>query len=185
MSDRIAPILNSVLPTGDYTYLELGVDRNATFKAINSKDKESVDMRQECNPTYCMTTAEFFQQNEKRYDIVFIDANHDIDFVVHDYIWSRKIANKLIVMHDMYPPSEELTHTSRCSDSYKFLAYWHSKGYDYTTLNADYGLTFLLPSFPVLMRKDVPNTSYRDFINMNVRLLNESEIIENLKFALG
>lgn len=39
---------------------------------------------------------------EDAYDLVFIDGNHDYDYVKNDYYLAQKIATKVIVFHDYY-----------------------------------------------------------------------------------
>lgn len=136
------------------SYLELGVFSNATFNNINLSEKYSVDING--NAKYTGTCDQFFAQNTVRFDSVFIDANHDVDYVVRDYNNSIKIINKLIIIHDMVPPTEAHTVSGQCSDSYKLLYYFLMNNVpNVYTLNDSFGTTFIKQPSPTVDITDI------------------------------
>jgi len=74
----------------------------------SQKIQSKVDRLQEYFPNknvkfYNMTTDDFFKINSQEYDCIFIDADHDYDGVMKDYINSLKFIRKegWIVFHDI------------------------------------------------------------------------------------
>lgn len=169
MSLQLANILNASILDSRLSYLELGIYTKNTFNSVGLVDKECVDMQAQFSPTYTMTTDEFFKQNTRKYDIIFIDANHDLDYVCRDYNNARGVANKMIVLHDMFPPSEEHCASGYCSDSYKMLVYMDERNIRRFTLNEDCGLTFLFPPFCEIDRKQVANVSYSTLLGRQIK----------------
>ena len=53
-----------------------------------------------------MLTEEFFKINKEKFDIIYIDAGHDLPNVINDYNNSIKCLknNGVIIIHDLYPP---------------------------------------------------------------------------------
>jgi len=90
-------------------YLEIGIFQGWNFDQIKCKNKDGVDpdIRSNCN--YHMTSDQFFEQNNKIYDIIFIDGLHYADSVENDINNSLKCLSPTgyIVCHDMNPWNEE------------------------------------------------------------------------------
>lgn len=176
-------ILNRINNIENYSYLELGVFNNYNYDSIKCQNKFSVDINGLAK--YTGTTDDFFDQLEanKRFDIIFIDANHDYDYVIKDFNNSIDHADKWILIHDMVPPTLSFTESHLCSDSFKLLYYFHKeeKFELYTTVE-NYGLTFI----KIPARKVYPSESYRDvsyetfvqFLNTSVRLYHEQELVD-------
>lgn len=136
MSTRIVELINAMQPK---SYLELGTWDGANFRKVECQDKVSVDINGK--GTFTGTTDEFFSQNKRRFDVVFIDANHDIDYVVRDWNNSIAIADRAVVLHDMVPPTRRHTHTTECSSSFLLANYFIDNGIEFRALNHDCGLT--------------------------------------------
>ena len=177
-------IINNVKNIGLYSYLELGVCDNVNFDQILAGKKYSVDINGKAK--FTGTTDQFFSQNSDVFDIVYIDANHDLEYVVRDFNNSIKICTKMILIHDMFPPTKMHTESRYCSDSYKLLNYFILNNYNSFTLNEDFGLTFILPNFKEVIYKDVNKSlSYEDFVTFmsNKVVYNQLDmikIIENI-----
>jgi len=117
--------------TNCQTYLELGVEYSVNIKEMRNlvkmcvgvdindiQDKENIEFHQ-------MTTDEFFSKNQRTYDIIFIDANHDFEQVRKDFDNSLKFLNKfgIIILHDTDPMTRVLLSKKHCSDAYKVVDY--------------------------------------------------------------
>jgi len=70
-----------------------------------------------------MTTDVFFEQNTERFDMVFIDADHNYESTKKDLANSLKILIKggAIFMHDTDPMNEGLLDPGECGDSYRLI----------------------------------------------------------------
>lgn len=104
-------IINHLIKTYNYkTYLEIGTQFGDCFKQIEIEHKVCVDP-QKCydDLTHEMTSDEFFAQNTKTFDIVFVDGLHLEEQSTKDILNSLKVLNKggSIVVHDCLPHCEE------------------------------------------------------------------------------
>jgi hypothetical protein len=144
------------------------------------KSKTSVDMD---NPdaTFTMLTDEFFTQNNKKYDIIYIDAGHHWENVLKDYNNSINCLNEggVIFFHDLYP-TPELATPQYCWDGFKILNHFWKvlKLNNFSTYKPDVGTTFIYEKFPKIKMQDVEQIDYETFI------LNMSDcphIIENFE----
>jgi Glycosyltransferases involved in cell wall biogenesis len=122
-------IINFLIDDNNYeSYLEIGTSNpEHHFDLVNIKTKESVDPCVECEyyssedmekfkneVTYCMTSDEFFKQNEKEYDLIFIDGDHSCEQSAKDIINALNSIknNGCVVCHDSMPEQFELTQIS-------------------------------------------------------------------------
>jgi len=92
-------------------YLEIGVWTGETFRHVNSNDKDGVDPGQYCDcdlVNYKITSDEFFKNNTKRYDFIFIDGLHTAFQVSKDLYNSINCLNPngIIMLDDVYPHSK-------------------------------------------------------------------------------
>jgi len=110
-------VINSLIKTFNYkSYLEIGTQQGINYDLIKCKNKTGVDpcLPDRWNPdlkfkaTHMMTSDRFFGQNNKKYDIIFIDGYHEAGQVYNDVINSLDylIKGGTIVMHDCNPISE-------------------------------------------------------------------------------
>lgn len=177
-------IINHLPNIENKTYLELGVDNGKNFKQIKSNIKESVDING--NASFTGTTDDYFKQLDpnKKFDIIFIDANHDYDFVVKDFNNSVEHCNEWILMHDMIPPSRKYTKSYKCSDSYKVLFHLLSKtNFDIYPMNENFGFTLIkMPATQIVLsetEKSLTYDTFSKFIN-TCKLYNHNEVIDLL-----
>ena len=144
-------IINKYIKENNYKdYLEIGLSGGSCFNMINIQNKESVECDKNAEtPTYFMTSDNFFKQNQKTYDIIFIDGLHHADQVLRDIENSLKILNPkgTILCHDMKPPYELAQKVPRVNaewtgDCWKAYAYLKGKRKDLTMYiyNDDYGV---------------------------------------------
>jgi hypothetical protein len=178
-------IINNLYNIENYSYLELGVNNNHNFNSIRSLKKFSVDMNGEA--MYTGTTDEYFETLpvEVKFDIIFIDANHDYDYVLRDFNNSIDHATKWILLHDMIPPSEKYTQSNRCSDSFKLLYFMlQQTSFEIYPMDSNYGFTLIkLPAtkiYPSEEYKLIPYASFMEFIQTK-KLYSEQEIIDILR----
>lgn len=159
-------IINEIEGIENKTYLELGVDNNFNFSKILCSSKMSVDINGKA--MFTGTTDEFFSSisEDKMWDIIYIDANHDYEYVLRDFNNSVKHCREWILIHDMIPPNKEHCDSSLCSDSYKLLMYFltEERNFEVYPMDEDYGLTIVkMPS-----KKAIPNAfrevSYKNFM---------------------
>ena len=89
------------------SYLEIGVDRNHTWKNIECETKHGVDPNKDC--TFKMTSDKFFSQNKNKYDLVFIDGLHEHKQVKRDIENALSILTYggVVVVHDCSPRNEK------------------------------------------------------------------------------
>lgn len=178
-------IINHLKGIENYSYLELGVFDNKNFESINAKTKFSVDLNGRAK--FTGTTDQYFEQlhPDYKFDIIFIDANHDYDFVLRDYNNSILHCNKWILIHDMIPPIENYTAKHLCSDSYKLLYYFMTEeNFQIYPMGENYGLTLIrLPAKQVFPSNEITNISYWQFVEYinNKKLYYSQEIIEMLR----
>lgn len=115
LADTRKYFITSMVKCNRYkSYLELGVDNglNISYVSNNTSAKcvgvDVCPVRVGGNFTFHNdTTDNFFINNKDTFDIIFIDACHQIDFVKKDFINSLKILNKngMILLHDVDPIS--------------------------------------------------------------------------------
>lgn len=91
------------------SFLEIGHFKGEAFDSIIIDFKESVDPDVSCNATYQITSDEFFEKYNTKYDIIFIDGLHECNQVDRDIKNALKHLNKngVIIMHDCHPTSEK------------------------------------------------------------------------------
>ena len=100
--------------TNAQSYLEIGIGKGQVFSRMVCSKKVCVDPcisdgSQKLEPTFKMTSDEFFKQNEDTYDVIFIDGLHTSDAVYRDINNSLKFLNDggYIICHDMNPQSKK------------------------------------------------------------------------------
>lgn len=91
------------------SYLEIGVDNSINFDSIRCFKKISVDPNKQTSATFHLTSDDFFEKNNDKFDIIFIDGLHHSDQVLRDIKNSLECLNDsgYIVCHDMNPIEEE------------------------------------------------------------------------------
>ena len=175
-------IINAIKIIKNLTYLELGVDDNCNFEKILCDEKMSVDINGK--GLFTGTTDEYFNKHKEKFDIIYIDANHDLDFVVRDFNNSVDRANHWVLIHDMIPPSKKYTKSFKCSNSYLLLYHLVTKTNNTVyAMNDDFGLTFIkMPAVKVDIAQ-VETVPYNEFMNyiQKIKLYSRAEIIQMLR----
>ena len=86
-------------------YLEIGCDQNQLFSKVQIQNKIGVDPVSGGNVR--KTSDDFFKNNDKKFDIVFIDGLHTYEQVKKDILNSVNCLNNngVILVHDCMPDS--------------------------------------------------------------------------------
>lgn len=168
----ISKLVNSIPEIEKKSYLELGIGTGINFGCVRCNEKVSVDLRRDLNPTFAMSTDDFFRQNNQRFDIVYIDADHSFTQVIKDFKNTLEVCNEYIFLHDLVPPGPELTSPAKCGNAYKLLYYLvKEEGLTIYTIDMDCGLSFIQMPVQVDTRRLLLNLEYplqldySDFMN--------------------
>lgn len=139
-----------------HSYLEIGVEnKQLNFNKIAAAEKECVDINPKAGATYTMSSDDFFATlpSEKKYDLIFVDAMHNEEFVDRDITNSLKHLNEggIVCAHDVIPISKSVAQKKERydfsvwnGDVYRSIVKLHTSGLNYVTVqNNDYGLAIL------------------------------------------
>ena len=120
-------VINTLIKRHGYkSYLEIGVRRGFCFKQIRCNEKIGVDPDPKSKATLHITSDQFFSENKKAFDIIFIDGLHLEEQVDKDIVNSLDILKDggTIVVHDCNPLSEfEAREEYRTEKYYKLGQY--------------------------------------------------------------
>ena len=178
-------IINNLPDIENKTYLELGVFDGTNFNQILSKNKFSVDVNG--NASYTGTTDNYFSQlpEKEKFDIIFIDACHDYEYVLKDFNNSVQHCNEWILMHDMIPPGQKYTKSYKCSDAYRVLYYLLKEtNFEIYPMNNNFGFTLIrMPVTIVNPSEEFSTVSYNEFMSYieNIKTYSDDEIIDLLR----
>ncbi len=190
--NRIA-FLNKAISKYDHNsvkYLEIGVDKNLVFNSIpiSTNNKIGIDPIQ--GGTHRMKSRDFFKKNFDKFDVIFIDGDHNYEQVRYDFIESLKILNPrgIIFLHDVLPRSElEQTIPQKIDiwtgDVWKLILELieNSKTLEIYIANIDCGVCMIKPKDNVIFGNTInyKNLSYEDFIE---RLYKKANILKSEDF---
>lgn len=113
---KIHEVINSVIAKRDFKkYLEINND----IKVIDQI---------ECDTKEVISDTDDFK-TRKKYDVIFIDADHDYDSVLkhYEFALTKLSKNGVIFFHDVLPPTE--WHT-RPREQYKYPEEWCGQAID-------------------------------------------------------
>lgn len=150
-------VINTLIKDHElFSYLEIGVRRKEdNFNLIRCERKTGVDPDPNSRATFIMTSDEFFAQNTKKYDLIFIDGLHEETQVDRDIENSLNSLTEtgFIVIHDVYPTDEIHAAYPRIKSGTWQGTTWKSAfklnerdGVDFYTLPFDSGILILWKS---------------------------------------
>ena len=163
-------------------YLEIGCDKNQSFSKIKIDNKIGVDPIE--GGTIRSTSNQFFDQNKKNFDIIFIDGLHHYSQVLKDINNSLKILNKngFILVHDCLPRSLAQQAVPRYRASWNgdvWKAIVEARTYDNVqtfTCIADHGLGVILKRknsrILDIKNKDFKNLKFSDYYKQHKDFMN-------------
>ena len=161
-------------------YLEIGCAGNACFSSIPLINKTGVDPENGGNIKD--TSDNFFKNNKKNFDVIFIDGLHQYEQCRKDIINSLKVLNEhgLIFLHDMIPRSwvEEnipRLHKVWSGDVWKVaLELIKTKGVDFFIIIADHGVGVIKKREKNVIYhddyKNIKNLKFKDLLNSSEKI---------------
>jgi predicted O-methyltransferase YrrM len=180
-------ILQNIINLKKYkSYLEIGTFKNDLFSPIKCENKYGVDPVSGGNIR--KTSDEFFQKNNDKFDLIFIDGLHHYKQVKKDIVNSLSALNDggMILMHDCLPrnyfyqaiPRSQLNWNG---DTWKaFLEFRTNINYDLYCCNADEGLGLILKRKNKNILK-LQNKNFKNF-NYNQFTLNYKEYLNLIEY---
>lgn len=188
-------IINNIIKKNKYnSYLEIGCQADVSFKKILAPYKIGVDPMD--GGTHRMTSDDFFKDNKKNFDIIFIDGLHEYSQVLRDIKNSIRFLNKkgVILIHDCLPAkiwhqTIPQTHSSWNGDVWKAIVKCRTlKDIETYTCVADQGLGVVLKKknkYPLEDNiRDFKNLTFKDYYNNHKRFMNlidENELYDLIK----
>lgn len=180
-------LINQLIKDNGYKkYLEIGVQFGVCIQQVMCPYKVGVDPSNLVRGNvgldrfHCMTSDEFFKQNDETFGLIFIDGLHHAEQVLADIVNSAAILDDggTIVVHDLLPDAElhqEVPRRSRrwMGDVWKAWYIINKGGYDIVTKTHDFdcgvgtlqlgreGLDDLLVNYSSML-EDIALINYKD-----------------------
>lgn len=181
-------IINTIIKKREFkSYLEIGTFNKINFNSINIEHKVCVDPDPSTNPTYRMTSDEYFETFKGKFDIVFIDGLHKSWQVEKDIKNSLSSLNEggIVVLHDCSPTTYEMqirdvdVITVWTGDVWKaFVQYRKTSPYYTAVVDTDYGCGIIDTTRENTnpLNLELPNTyenmTYEDLVSNREQYLN-------------
>jgi len=172
---------------GYKSYFEIGVRHFETFNSIKIDLKESLDHNPGYNATYVGKSDDVFKTlpKDKKWDIIFVDADHERDQVLRDIKNSLNHLNEngTVVCHDMCPPNKMHLRWEYCNNSWEALAKLRTTdpNLEIFTVDTDYGVGVIRRGSQKLYVGDIP---FRKEYNSGSNISEEFEFLNNNKKEL-
>ena len=160
----------------DCKYLEIGCDDNFVFNSIMLPDENKIGVDPRQGGNHRMTSDEFFSQNKKDFDVIFIDGLHHYEQCQKDVINSLKFLNLngYIFIHDLLPLNWKMELVPRIQghwngDVWK-VGYELSliKNLEFKIANIDSGIGYLKKTKDIKYIKlpELLNKRFKDYLNI-------------------
>jgi len=112
--------IDSLMKEVNYTsYVELGIGAGNTWNLISCTSKLGVDTVVQMPQVLNCTTDQFFENNNQKYDIIYIDAEHSRQQVLKDFNSAYRNVNPggIVLLHDVCPNTIHDTAPTGCGDA--------------------------------------------------------------------
>ena len=127
-------------------YLEIGCNDNSLFDSVYSTDKTGVDPT--LGGTHRLTSDEFFAQNDRKFDLIFVDGLHHYDQIRRDTVNAIQALapGGWILFHDFLPRNWGEHHVPRIQDTWTgdgWKVAWEltqTAGADFRIFHIDHGV---------------------------------------------
>lgn len=143
----INTIIKEVVAT---SYLEVGYGNGHNFNLIECDDKRSLDVNGKAD--FNVSSDDFFKEETRDIDVIFIDGLHHSDQVRKDIINSLKRNAKAIILHDTIPHSKAMQEVPRNTKEWTGDVWRAVVGFKQSypdvkieTYRSDYGLSVIYP----------------------------------------
>ena len=176
--NRVSFITTATQKFSNCRYLEIGCDNNICFKSIPVINKIGVDPDRGGNVKD--TSDNFFKNNKRKFDVIFIDGLHIYEQCRKDVINALKVLDKdgYIFLHDMTPRNWAEENVPRLKDTLWTGNIWKvavelskTKGVDFFVINADMGVGVLKKKEENVIYHDdfekLKNLKFKDFLTLN------------------
>ena len=183
------------------SYLEIGLGNGEVHKNINCRIKVGVDpceypitKKHNVQPTFKLTSDEFFKQNKETFDIIFIDGLHEATCVERDINNSLKILNPkgYIICHDMNPKNEAAQMVPRIRDSWNGDCWkaWvkirsTNPNLKMFVVDTDFGCGVIQKGSQELLDLNNLDLTYKNFKKHKIEWLNLISVKEFLGYKFG
>lgn len=119
-TDLVVSIVESF---GYQSYLEIGCQDDFTFAKVNVPRKVGVDPMR--GGTHRMSSNEFFDKSNEKFDAVFIDGDHHHMQVLRDATNALGVLNPggILLLHDCSPPDAQHEATYLCCTAWRAFAF--------------------------------------------------------------
>ena len=187
-------LINKILDKNKYSsYLEIGCDDDYAFSKIKIKNKIGVDPHSGGN--FRGTSDQFFKQNHKKFDCIFIDGLHEFDQVNKDISNSLNhlTENGIIFLHDTLPKNLDQQAVPRYQlvwngDVWKSIVKFRCRpDLDIITCKIDHGVSIIRKKknnkLLTLECKNFKRLKFKDFYNHHknyMRILDYKETFRYL-----
>ena len=171
----------------DCHYLEIGCFDNKAFDTIPLPLNQKIGVDPFRGGTHKMTSDEFFSENKKFFDVIFIDGLHTYEQCSKDVINSMKFLNEngIIILHDMLPRSKTEETQEYSGDVWK-VAYDLSKSENlqFYIANVDQGVGLLkiTKNSKYIKQDNMENKKFEDYRNIYYKKLPSLKIEKALEF---
>lgn len=162
--NRIA-VLNLLLQKySNPAYLEIGCASDLSFNSMSALDKTGVDPNEGGNVR--KTSDDFFKDNKKSYDLIFIDGLHTYSQVRVDIINALNCLRLggAIVLHDMLPRNWKESNVPRINLESSTGSVWKvafelikTEGIDFNIIKIDHGVGVLIKKMENIEMKNYEN----------------------------